>query len=192
MILWTDVITTELWPYAIKLAIDVGNNCPKNYGLTALERFSSTKGNDRVKNVILLDLLASSSIQKYFNKNQFQNGHLNQDKPFILVYCRSMQKVSLWFWISKLDIFLHNSTSSLMIILQQQTQGLKNKIPDNWGDIFKNHRELPPEELQFSIGKKWKTPTDRSEGDLKVNKKSPADLSEGDRKVKKNSPTDHS
>ena len=36
MICWTDVITTELWPYAIKLAIDVGNNCPDYSGITAL------------------------------------------------------------------------------------------------------------------------------------------------------------
>ena len=33
-----------MWPYAIKLAIDVGNNCPDDSGITALERFSSTKG----------------------------------------------------------------------------------------------------------------------------------------------------
>ena len=39
MICWTDVITTELWPNAIKLAIDVGNNCPEEYGITALESF---------------------------------------------------------------------------------------------------------------------------------------------------------
>ena len=49
MICWTDVITTELWPYAIKLEIDAGNNCPEDSGLTALESFSSTKGHARVK-----------------------------------------------------------------------------------------------------------------------------------------------
>ena len=49
MIFWTDVITTALCPYAIKLAIFVGNNCPDNSGLTALERFSSTKGHAGVK-----------------------------------------------------------------------------------------------------------------------------------------------
>ena len=38
---------------------------------------------------------------------------------------------------------------------------ITNKFSDNWDDIFKNHRELPPEELQFSIEKQWKTPTDR-------------------------------
>ena len=29
MICLTEFITTELWPYAIKLVIDVGNNCPE-------------------------------------------------------------------------------------------------------------------------------------------------------------------
>ena len=49
VICWTDVITKELWPYAIKLAIDVGNNYPGESGLTALEPFLSTKGHSRVK-----------------------------------------------------------------------------------------------------------------------------------------------
>ena len=49
MICWTDVITTELCPYSIKLAIYVGNNCPDDSGLPALDRFLSTKGHARVK-----------------------------------------------------------------------------------------------------------------------------------------------
>ena len=49
MICWTDAITTELCPYAIKLTIDDGNSCPEDSSLTALEHFSSTKGHARVK-----------------------------------------------------------------------------------------------------------------------------------------------
>ena len=49
MISWTDIITTELWPYAIKLSIDVVNNCPDNYSLTSLDHFPPTKGHARVK-----------------------------------------------------------------------------------------------------------------------------------------------
>ena len=49
MIFWKDFITTEWWPYAIKLAIDVGNKCPNNSGITVLERFSLKKGHARVK-----------------------------------------------------------------------------------------------------------------------------------------------
>ena len=39
----------EFLSYAIKLAIDVGNNFPGNSSLAALDRFSSTKGHARVK-----------------------------------------------------------------------------------------------------------------------------------------------
>ena len=39
-----------MWPYAIKLAVGVGNKCTDNFGLTELERFSSTKVHTRVKN----------------------------------------------------------------------------------------------------------------------------------------------
>ena len=30
---------------------------------------------------------------------------------------------------------------------------ITNKLPDNWDDLFNNHRELPLDEFQFSIGK---------------------------------------
>ena len=49
MICLTYVITMEFLSYAIKLAIDVGNNFPGNSSLAALDRFSSTKGHARVK-----------------------------------------------------------------------------------------------------------------------------------------------
>ena len=58
------------------------------------------------------------------------------------------------------------------------------------GQSFQNHRELPPEEFQFSIGKQWKTPTDRSEGYRKEKNNSPTDSSDGNRKVNNNSPID--
>ena len=38
-----------MWPYAIKLSIDVGNKCPDNSGITALDIFSSTNGHAIVK-----------------------------------------------------------------------------------------------------------------------------------------------
>ena len=52
---------------------------------------------------------------------------------------------------------------------------ITKKLPENWDGIFKNHRELPPEEYHFSIGKQWKNLTDRSEVDRKVNNNSPSD-----------------
>ena len=68
---------------------------------------------------------------------------------------------------------------------------ITSKIPDNWDNTFNNHCEPSPEEFQFSIGKKWKTPTDRSEGYRKANNNSTTDCSEGYSKAKNNSPTDH-
>ena len=72
----------------------------------------------------------------------------------------------------------------------EATCPITKKLPENWDYLFKNHCELPSKEFQFSIGKKWKTPTDSSEGDRKVNNNSPTEQTEGDRKVNNNSPTD--
>ena len=72
----------------------------------------------------------------------------------------------------------------------EETHPIRNKLSENWDDIFKNHRELPPKEFQFSIGKQWKTLTDCSEGYRKVNNNSPTAFSEVDRKVNNNSPTE--
>ena len=74
----------------------------------------------------------------------------------------------------------------------EATRPITNKLLDNWGNLFKNHRELPPKEFQFSIGKQWKNLIDCSEGDRKFNNNSPTYCSEGDLKVNNNSPTDRS
>ena len=73
MICWTDVMTTRLWPYTIKLAIDVGNNCPDNYSITELERFSSTKGHARVKQSQTFGSPCFILDPKLCQKNIFQN-----------------------------------------------------------------------------------------------------------------------
>ena len=57
---------------------------------------------------------------------------------------------------------------------------ITNKPPENWDDLFKNHCELPHEKFQFSIEKQRTTPTDRSEGNHKVNHYSPSIQTEGD------------
>ena len=71
------------------------------------------------------------------------------------------------------------------------TARITNKLSENWDDTFKNYCEIPQEEFQFSIGKQWKPPNDRVEGDRKVNNNSPTDCSEVDRKVNNKSATDH-
>ena len=77
-------------------------------------------------------------------------------------------------------------------LYDEATHPIPNKLPENWENLFKNHPKLPPKEFQFSIGKQWKTLTDCSEGERKVNNNSPTDRSEGDRKVNNNTPTDRS
>ena len=49
---------------------------------------------------------------------------------------------------------------------------ITNKLRKNWDNLFNKHHELTSEEFQFSVGKQWKTPTDRSEGDHKINNNS--------------------
>ena len=71
------------------------------------------------------------------------------------------------------------TSNQLLENTDEATRPITNKLPDNWDELFKNHRELPPKEFQFSIRKQWKTPTDCSEGDRKFNNNSPTDCSEG-------------
>ena len=49
MIKWPEMVTTELWPYAIKMSVDILNNCPFGNRLSPLEQFSEVKSRARVK-----------------------------------------------------------------------------------------------------------------------------------------------
>ena len=40
---WPDVITAELWPYPIKMVVDVHNNSPSAHGLSPVELFTGVK-----------------------------------------------------------------------------------------------------------------------------------------------------
>ena len=46
---WPDVITTELWPFALKLAIDIQNATPTDSGLSPEEIFTRRKSRNRLK-----------------------------------------------------------------------------------------------------------------------------------------------
>ena len=94
-------------------------------------------------------------IQKYHAKN----GTLNTGSADLVINIKTGY-VSPQFHIVFDDDF---TTTSARII---------NKPPENWDDIFNNHRELTQEEFQFIAGKTFKTPTDHSEGDRKVNNNS--------------------
>ena len=66
-----------------------------------------------------------------------------------------------------------------MILFIIPTARITNKPPYDWDDLFKKHLEVPPEELQFSIWKRWKPPTHCSKGYRKVNNNSPYIQTEG-------------
>ena len=40
---WPDVITSEFWPYPIKMVVDVHNNSPASNGLAPVELFTGIK-----------------------------------------------------------------------------------------------------------------------------------------------------
>ena len=104
-------------------------------------------------------------IQKY----HANNGALNTGSVSLVLNIKTGY-ISLQFHI----VFDYDFTTT--------SARIKKKLPDNWEDIFNDHRELLPEEFQFSIGKQWKTPTDCSEVDRKVINNSLTDRSEGNRK----------
>ena len=145
----TDVITTELWLYTIKLTINVGNNCPDKSGITALECFSSTKGHAREKcfhTFGLPYLILNPKVCKIFipkwtlhSRQAILLGIFPQHGGNIaLVQNLKTGYISPQFHI----VFDDNltTTSATITIF----------FPDNWEYLFNNHRELPPDEFQFS------------------------------------------
>ena len=132
MICWTDAITTELCPYAIKLTIDDGNSCPEDSSLTALEHFSSTKGHARVKQYntfgspcFILDpkLCQKKSVPKWtpWSRQVVHIGISPQHAVSVaLVLNLKTGYISPQFHI----LFDDDFTTT--------TARIKNKLPDNW------------------------------------------------------------
>ena len=153
----------------------MGNSCRDDSCLAELECFSSTKGHTRVKTFHIFGspccILDPKLCQKQYipkwtprsRKSVYLDISPQCAGSVALVLNLKSGYISPQFHI----IFDDDFTTT--------TARLTNKLPDNWDDLFKNHRELPLEEFQFSIGKQWKIPTDRSEGDRKVNNNSPTD-----------------
>lgn len=54
MIAWPEIITENLWPFAIQYSIDI-HNTPPSSGLPSLEIFSGTKDSDHLKNFHTFD-----------------------------------------------------------------------------------------------------------------------------------------
>ena len=123
----------------------MGNKFPDAYGITTLERFSSTKGHTRVKQFhtfglpcVILDhkLCQNKSIPKWTHQ---------------------------WIQAVSIGISLHHAGSVAMalnlktgyispqlhIVFDENftttSASITHKILDNWGIFFKNHCELTPE-----------------------------------------------
>ena len=132
----------------------------------------------------------------------YSNGHSSEittakisveEKTCIWKICNNIwqknSKVPCWKWCLKYSKCCSGSKYQNWIYFCAITHCLwwwfynnihedNKQTPRQLGRYFQNHCELPPEEFQFSIGKKWKIPTDRSEGDHKVHNNSPSDHTE--------------
>ena len=166
------------------------NNCPDNSGLAVLDLFTSTKEHALVKQIHTFGLPCFILDPKLCQKKSIPKWTLqSRQAVYIGILLQHAESVALVLNIKAgyISPQLHIVFGDNFIVT---TLTIKNKLPDNWDDLFKNHCELPPEEFQFSIGKQWKTPIGCSEVDWKVNNNSPTDCSEVDCKVNNNSPTD--
>ena len=129
------------------------NNCPEDYGLTVLERFSSTKGHARVKKCHTFGSPCFILSPKLFQKKSIPKWTPRSRKAVYLgISPQHVGSVALFLnlktgYISpQFHIFFDDNFTTT-------TTRITNKLPDNWGDLFKNHCELPLEEFQLSIVK---------------------------------------
>ena len=147
----------------------MGNNCPDDSGITALECFSSTKGHARVKQfntfrspcfIIDPKLCQKKYIPKRTSKSR--------QADYIGVSPQHARSVAL-----VLNLKTGYISPQIHIVFDnyfpRTTSSIPKKLADNWEYIFKKQCELPPEEFKFSIEKQWKTLNDRSEVDCKIN-----------------------
>ena len=146
------------------MAIDAGNNYPGKSILTALENSSPTKVLARLKQFHTFGppcfILGSKLCHKKLNPKWTPCSRQTVYLGILLQHAGSVSLI--------LDIKTGYMSKQLLIIFYDDittTSARKTKkILDNWDDIFNNYRELPQEEFQFIIGKKWKFLTYRSGG----------------------------
>jgi len=136
MLSWPEIITENLWPFAIQYAVDLHNNTPSSCGISPLEIFSGTK-----------------------HHNILQNFHTSGCPLYVLepTLCQN-HKLPRWKPRSRVGIFIGFSphhASSVPLVLSTTT-GLvspqfhvvfddlfsttkllhTNSIPDNWPQLF--------------------------------------------------------
>ena len=155
MLKWPEVITTELWPYAIKLSSDITNSAPLENGLSPIELFASVKAQTTLPRfhpfgspVFVLDpqLCQNKSIPKWKPRSRMgvYLGHSPQHAGNVcLVLNPNTRYISPQFHTVHDDDFTTTSSRTT------------NTLPSNWDDLFSNHREFPPEDFNHSLSPQW-------------------------------------
>ena len=139
---WPDEITIDLWPsFTLRLFVDIYNSTPSKSGLSPEEIFMGQKRKNK------LELFHMFGHPIFVLEPRFQQG----------------QKILKWEPRSHMGIYLGNSpfhTQTVPLILNlwsglvspqyhviyedqfTSTTSMKtNKLPDNWKELFKEHRD---------------------------------------------------
>jgi hypothetical protein len=162
-ILWPEIISDELWPFALKMAVDVHNTTPGSSGLSPTEIFSGQKSSRcRLRD------FHPFGCPVFVLEASLQNGH----------------KIPKWKPRSRMAIYLGNSpdhATSVPLVLNTST-GLvspqyhmvfddsftttkcldTDKIPSNWTDLFKTSEVNllePDQEVHHKLDSSLHEPT---------------------------------
>jgi hypothetical protein len=161
---WPDVITVLLWPYALRLAVDLHNATPRSSSLSPAEIFAGTKDRNR-----LADFHAFGC-PVFVLEARLQAGH----------------KIPKWEPRSRMAIYLGRSpqnASNVPLVMNIKT-GLvspqyhvvfddhftttqcltTNVLPANWKTLFQERSEnvladKPILQDSHILGPEWKSPT---------------------------------
>lgn len=135
--LWPDAISVETWPYAVNLAVDMHNNCPKENGISPIEMFSNCKQQFQLKHfhpfgcpVFMLDpaLADRKRIPRWSPRSRqgiFLGKSRDHASSVSLALNRNTNYVSLQYHLAFDDNFTTVTRSG------------KNSLPSNWEELFK-------------------------------------------------------
>jgi len=164
MRLWPDIITEDLWPFALKLAVDIHNSTPGTSGLSPDEIFSGQK----------------------CTRNRLADFHTFGCPVFVLeASLQDGHKLPKWKPRSRMAVYLGlspNHATTVPLVLNTTT-GLvspqyhlvfddnfttvdcmkSDQIPSNWPNLFKTSSTNYLDEDQYAthtLHQSWKDPTD--------------------------------
>ena len=160
---WPDVITTELWPFALKLTVDIQNAMPTDSGLSPEEIFTGRK-----------------------SRNRLEDFHTFGCPVFVLeAALQQGQKIAKWTPRSRMAVYLghspnHASTVPLVLnirsgLVSPQYHGIyddqfmmtsclqTNALPPNWNELFKQRRKKSLDgksalQEKHTLGSEWVEP----------------------------------